>query len=158
MPFCWFRHEAAHILRQKRQTDVRHRLTLQTWHTRLYHSTRNTSSQLGTQIMVTGRPEIYTHLSIFWTHYSTVKPPCSNFRVITANSSGVWIFRIFTVVIVYDKCCPYLSSPRSHWGAFEVCRSFSSFWKTKNQYGSSLRLIKSNFLSVPMLFIFIHGI
>ena len=26
-----------------------------------------------------------------------VKPPCSNFRVITANFSGVRIFRIFTV-------------------------------------------------------------
>ena len=25
------------------------------------------------------------HFLIFWSHYSTVKPPCSNFRVITAN-------------------------------------------------------------------------
>ena len=34
---------------------------------------------------------------ILWMQYSMVKPPCSNFRVITANFSGVWIFRIFTV-------------------------------------------------------------
>ena len=33
----------------------------------------------------------------FWTHYSTVEPPCSNFRVITANLSGVRNLRIFTV-------------------------------------------------------------
>ena len=31
-------------------------------------------------------------------HYSTVKPLCSNFRVITVNFSGVRIFRIFTVI------------------------------------------------------------
>ena len=34
---------------------------------------------------------------IFWTHYSMVKPPCSNFRLITANFLFVQIFRIFTV-------------------------------------------------------------
>ena len=34
---------------------------------------------------------------IFWTHYFVVKQPCSNFRVITANFSGVQIFTIFTV-------------------------------------------------------------
>ena len=34
---------------------------------------------------------------IFWTHYSMIKPPFSNFRVITANFWGVRIFRIFTV-------------------------------------------------------------
>ena len=28
-------------------------------------------------------------LCIFWMYYSMVKPPCSNFRVITANFSGV---------------------------------------------------------------------
>ena len=32
-------------------------------------------------------------------HYSTVKPPFSNLRVITASFSGVRIFRIFTVII-----------------------------------------------------------
>ena len=36
-------------------------------------------------------------LCIVWTHYSTVRSTCSNFRVITANFSGVQIFRIFTV-------------------------------------------------------------
>ena len=30
-------------------------------------------------------------------HYSMVKPPGSNFMVITSNFSGVRIFRIFTV-------------------------------------------------------------
>ena len=35
--------------------------------------------------------------SIFWSHYSTLKPPCSNVRVITANFSSVWNFRIFIV-------------------------------------------------------------
>ena len=35
-------------------------------------------------------------------HYSVVKSPCSNFRVITANFSGVWIFRIFRV-----NCCSF---------------------------------------------------
>ena len=30
-------------------------------------------------------------------HYSTVKPPCSNFMVITPNFSGVPIFGNFTV-------------------------------------------------------------
>ena len=33
----------------------------------------------------------------FWTHYSTIKPLCSNFRVITAIFSDVQIFRSFTV-------------------------------------------------------------
>ena len=32
-------------------------------------------------------------------HYSMVKLPCSNFRVITANVSGVRTFRIFTVSV-----------------------------------------------------------
>ena len=36
-------------------------------------------------------------LCIFWVHHSTVNRPCSNLRVITANFSGVQIFRIFTV-------------------------------------------------------------
>ena len=37
---------------------------------------------------------------IFWTHFSMVKPCCSNFRMITANFSGVRIFRRF---MVYNK-------------------------------------------------------
>ena len=36
-------------------------------------------------------------ICIFWTHYSIAEPPCSNFRVITANFSGVQNFKIFTV-------------------------------------------------------------
>ena len=40
---------------------------------------------------------------IVWMHYTMVKPPCSNFRVITANFSGVWIFRIF-MVKTYSSC------------------------------------------------------
>ena len=35
------------------------KLTLQTWHTKLYHSTVNTSSPPGTQIMEAGMPERY---------------------------------------------------------------------------------------------------
>ena len=33
----------------------------------------------------------------FWTHYFIVEPPCSNFRVSTANCLGVQNARIFTV-------------------------------------------------------------
>ena len=40
---------------------------------------------------------VYNSFCIFWTHYSSVKPLCSNFRVITSNFSGVRTFRIFTV-------------------------------------------------------------
>ena len=35
---------------------------------------------------------------IIWMHYSIVKPPRSNIMVITANFSGVQIFRSFTVM------------------------------------------------------------
>ena len=38
----------------------------------------------------------YLHLSD--AHYSTVKPPCSNFRVITAKFSGIWIFMILQYI------------------------------------------------------------
>ena len=37
-------------------------------------------------------------------HYSSVKPSCTNFRVITANSLGVRIFRIFTVIGQPEQC------------------------------------------------------
>ena len=37
---------------------------------------------------------------IFWVHYYSVKPSCSNFRVITAIFWDVRIFRIFTVMYV----------------------------------------------------------
>ena len=45
---------------------------------------------------------------IFWMHYSMIKPQCSNFRVITANFSGVRIFRIFRVIVfvLYEKYEP----------------------------------------------------
>ena len=36
-------------------------------------------------------------VSIIWMHYSTVKPRCSNFRVVTANFCGIQIFRMFTL-------------------------------------------------------------
>ena len=35
---------------------------------------------------------------IFWVYYSSIKPSCSNFMVITATILGVRIFRSFTVV------------------------------------------------------------
>ena len=38
---------------------------------------------------------------IFWMHYSTVKPSCSNFRVITTHFSGVRIFKFFTVYFLF---------------------------------------------------------
>ena len=44
-------------------------------------------------------------LRIVWTHYSTVKPHSSNFRLITTNFLGVRIFRNFTVY-------PDLTDPR----------------------------------------------
>ena len=44
-------------------------------------------------------------------NYSMVQPPCSKFRVITANVSGVRIFRIFTVpsYAIFQIC--HLHSP-----------------------------------------------
>ena len=39
---------------------------------------------------------------IFWTHFSRVKPPYSNFRVITTNFSGVQIFNSFMVNPEFD--------------------------------------------------------
>ena len=46
-------------------------------------------------------------------HYSMVKPPCSNFRVITAKFMGVQIFRLLIVDLyvktragVYETLCP----------------------------------------------------
>ena len=41
---------------------------------------------------------------IFWTYYSTVKPSCSNFKVITANFSGVRTLRSFTVYKMSNRC------------------------------------------------------
>ena len=43
---------------------------------------------------------------IYWMHCFTVKPPCLNFRVITADFSGVWTFTIFTLHVVLN----YLTS------------------------------------------------
>ena len=42
---------------------------------------------------------VYLSICTFWTHYSIVELPCSNFRVITANFSGVRNFRIFTELV-----------------------------------------------------------
>ena len=36
---------------------------------------------------------------VFWTHFSIVKPRCSNFRMITTNFLGVRIFRKCTVLM-----------------------------------------------------------
>ena len=52
------------------------------------------------------RIRVYTvchSVCISWTHYCPVKPPCSNFGIITANFTGVQIFRIFTVIIIKFK-------------------------------------------------------
>ena len=60
-------------------------------------------------------PRIYTVCNsscIFWMHYSTVKPSCLNFRVITANFSGVRIFRKF--MVLFSPCVPEFSD-RQFW-------------------------------------------
>ena len=36
---------------------------------------------------------------MFWMPFSTLKPRCLNFRIITAKFSGVRIFRMFTVLL-----------------------------------------------------------
>ena len=36
----------------------------------------------------------------FWTHYAMVEPPCSNFRVITANFSDVQNFSDVTIILL----------------------------------------------------------
>ena len=67
-----------------------------------------------------------------------VKPGCSNFKVITANFSDVWIFRIFTVTTQQcgwlAACCiyrkyPTISDPPKHccnhpknWTMWICCR------------------------------------
>ena len=51
---------------------------------------------------------------IFWVHYSSVKPSCLNFRVITANVLGVRIFRKFTVSYCND------AGDRTDWSAQTV--------------------------------------
>ena len=52
---------------------------------------------------------------ICWTHYSMVKPSCSNFRVITAHFSSVWILGLFTVYAAVIReipsACFFMSIP-----------------------------------------------
>ena len=58
---------------------------------------------------------VWNSVCIFWTLYSTIKPPCSNFRVITANLLGVQIFRNFTIKAIHTygkiKDLPFLVFP-----------------------------------------------
>ena len=42
---------------------------------------------------------VWSSLCIIWMHYTMVKPPCSNYSMITTNFSGVRIYRIFTLVL-----------------------------------------------------------
>ena len=52
---------------------------------------------------------------IFWTHSTMVKFHYSNFRIITANCSGVQIFLILTVPSQYPWACSLLFQRSSHW-------------------------------------------
>ena len=56
-------------------------------------------------------------ICIVWTHYSMVEPHSSNFRVITTNFLGVWIFRKFT-------CSPWSDC------SFIICQD-QSVWKLR---------------------------
>ena len=46
------------------------------------------TSDSGEQSLPFGLLVIINAFCFFWTYYSTVKPPCSNFRVITAKFLG----------------------------------------------------------------------
>ena len=46
---------------------------------------------------------LFAILSAFFDALLYIKPPCSNFRVITENFSGVWIFLSFTVCFVISQ-------------------------------------------------------
>ena len=48
---------------------------------------------------------------VFWTHFSIVKPRCSNFRMIKTNFSGVRIFRNF--LLIKDKDNTFSLSERN---------------------------------------------
>ena len=46
---------------------------------------------------------VYHSICTFWTLYSIVEPPCSYFRVITANFLGVRNFRKCWCLVLWDK-------------------------------------------------------
>ena len=82
---------------------------------------------------------------IVWTHFAMVEPHSSNFRVITTNFLGVWIFRKFTVyqVMAFAICGQLYawfsdSSVRKHKGsAWKVAvHNFrrNDFWKKFSSY------------------------
>ena len=61
----------------------------------------------------------------FWMHYSTAKPLCSNFRVITAIFSSVRNFKSFTIIRYrFSLKCSYYNSKASHFN-----QSFTLFYK-----------------------------
>ena len=77
-----------------------------------------------TQIGLLSLSRVYTvchYICIFWTYYSMVRPPCSNFRVITANYLGVQIFRNFTVI-----CLVFFHLAVSRDGKSICCQSYST--------------------------------
>ena len=66
-------------------------------------------------------------------HYSIVEPYCSNFRVITANFSGVQTFQIF---MVKKKGCSYRKNPK-----ISDTRKFAVITLKVEQDGFSLRVM-----------------
>ena len=98
MPFCWFCHEVAHFpLSQTQASQIR----LENVGDKEMQISKNTVKILSFR---TDRPgqtvqtrirllliRVYTvchSACTFRMHYSMAKPPCSNFRIITANFSG----------------------------------------------------------------------
>ena len=78
---------------------------------------------------------------IFWTHYSTVKPLSSNFRVITAAFSGVWIFWIFMVPLIAGEIYCVLSLISLGNLCIEYCKhikqnSAAIIWASSWDYGT----------------------
>ena len=61
-------------------------------------------------------------------HYSMVKSPCSNFRVITAKFSGIRIFRIFTVLQIVDEGTDGSKKEKK---VQRKQRNILTFWKKK---------------------------
>ena len=64
---------------------------------------------------------------IFGTHCSMGKPHCWSFRLITANFSGVWIFRSFTVPLKYCNDFKYSERRSSLIRVYTVCHSVCIF-------------------------------
>ena len=92
---------------------------------------------------------------ILWMQYSTVKPPWSNFRVITANFSGGWIFRIFTVAFILPHFQSWYSETntcrKEHWSMEEetvIEKNIKQFVASKINEDVALDVSRYNTVSV----------